>query len=216
MFQLGHQARLLGPVQMWCGLLSKPEIIRRMRRADRLPFPTLLQALPPVLADRLQHEQAWLTAGLLHLAQQVILQQHTHPIQDVASLQASRVGDGLDSLKRTAPSEDREPTEELLLGVGKQLVAPGDGRPHGLLAGGGVACAASEHLQGLAETGEQGLRREQPSACGGQLDRQGQPIQAQADFGNRPHGRLRDLERRLGGLHALDEERAGAILQQGL
>jgi hypothetical protein len=55
-----------------------------MRSAGRLHFPTALQALQPKLADGLQHEQAWLAIGLLHLAQQVILQQHAHPIQDMA------------------------------------------------------------------------------------------------------------------------------------
>jgi len=36
----------------------------------------------------------------------------------------------------------------------------------------------------LRKAGEQRLRREQPGACGGQLDGQRQSIQADADLGN--------------------------------
>jgi hypothetical protein len=83
-FQLCHEARLLGPAQVRFGLLGQRQVIRGMRALGRLQFPTALQALQPVLLDRLQHEQAWLPVGLLLLAQQVVLQQRTHPIQDVA------------------------------------------------------------------------------------------------------------------------------------
>ena len=173
------------------------------------------EALQPVLPDGLQHPQAWLAIALLHLAQQVVLQQRAHPIQDGARSQASRLGDSLDGRQVAAADEDGEPAEELLHLWGEQLVAPGDGGAHGLLAGRHVARAAGQHLQALGEAGEQGLRREQPGARGRQFDGQGQPVQASADLGDGMHRRLRDLERRLDGLRTLNEEGTGGRLREG-
>src|SRR5258708_31754209 len=114
-FQLCNRPGLLSPTQLGFGLLGKRQVIPGMRGAARLQFPTALQALQPVLPDRLQDEKAWLAISLLFLMQQVVLQQHAHPIQDIARSRASFLRDGLDGLQGAATDEDGKASEELLL-----------------------------------------------------------------------------------------------------
>src|SRR5258708_37828087 len=94
--------------------------------------------------------------------------------------------------RRTAPclpgfkvkpaGEDAEPREERALAFVEQVVTPRDRVAEGLLALWPVPCTAGQELQALGQTFDHRGWREQTRACGGKLDRQRQPVQAQADF----------------------------------
>jgi hypothetical protein len=89
-----------------------------------------------------------------------------------------RIGHGLGGLQRESPGEYREAREEPALDFRQELVAPRKGVAKRLLAGGGVARAAGEELQAAAEALQHSLGREQRDAGGGQLDREGQAVEA--------------------------------------
>ena len=77
----------------------------------------------------------------------------------------------------TASSSNRRCSRGL-----EELVAPVDGRSQGLLALGEVARAAAQEAEPVVEPVAQDLRREQPEAGGGELDRQRQAVEPAADL----------------------------------
>ena len=64
-------------------------------------------------------------------------------------------GDSRGRLQREAADKDGQPAEEDLLLRGEQVVAPGDGVAHRLLAGRQVAPAAGQQRQPLLQPGQQ-------------------------------------------------------------
>ena len=122
--------------------------------------------------------------------------------------------DGLGRGERAAAGEDGEAREERLLVGAEQVVAPVDRRAERLLAGGQVARAAGEEVEALLEPGEQRLGREQLRTRGGELDRERQAVEADADLGDRRRVRVRDREVGLHGPGALDEERDRVVLRE--
>ena len=115
-------------------------------------------------------------------------------------------GDGRGGLERGPTGENREAGEEpLLVGI-EQVIAPGDGVAHRLLARGEIARPALEDVQPAVEPSQQRIWREQTDARGGKLDGQRQAVQPRTDL---DHGRGivgRDLEAGLDRLRAIDEE----------
>src|SRR5258708_31465238 len=88
-----------------------------------------------MLADHLQELQAWLLRVLFLLLQQAVINQGGNEIQcGGADIPGSRT-DGLRCFQRTAPREDTEAAQELLLLPVQQLISPGDGISQGPLAG---------------------------------------------------------------------------------
>ena len=112
------------------------------------------------------------------------------------------------------PCEDGEAREERLLVGAEQVVAPVDRRAERLLARGQVARAAGEEVEALLEPGEQRLRGEQLGARGGELDREREAVEADADLGDRGRVRVRHGEVGLDGAGALDEERDRLVLRE--
>jgi hypothetical protein len=66
----------------------------------------------------------------------------------------------------------------------------------------------------VPEPDEHGLGREDPHPCGRQLDRQGQAVEPHADLGDRRGILVRDVEVRLDGAGALDEQGDGLELAE--
>ena len=91
---------------------------------------------------------------------------------------------GADSLGRrqiATAEEHRQPFEHALLVVEQQLVAPVDHRPQCLLARQRRARTTGEQAEPIVEPGGDLLDREGPGPSRGELDRQRQPIEADAD-----------------------------------
>ena len=97
-----------------------------MRLARRFRFPGLRQALEPILADRLEQDEAGLFLPLLHcLLHQVLVEEGGHALQHVHRLITERLADDLDRFQRTATNEDGELSEEALFLRRQQVIAPG-------------------------------------------------------------------------------------------
>src|SRR5438270_13530764 len=92
----------------------------------RLHLPIHLQALQPILADRLQHQEAWLLAFLLGLLQQAFVDKRSNALQYLPCFTTvfTCSADCLYSLQSTTTNEDGEPPEESLLGGIEQVIAP--------------------------------------------------------------------------------------------
>ena len=163
-----------------------------MPAPDLVGFAARLEAFERVGADRLEHREARLAVGLFLLAEHVAVDQRREARQEVVA-----AADGLGGVERAAAVEDGEAREERLLVGAEQVVAPVDRRAERLLARGQVAWAAGEEVEALLEPGEQRLRREQLRAGGGELDREREAVEADADLGDRGRVRVRDGEVRL-------------------
>ena len=175
--------------QLILDLLGDREEVLGVPAPDSSASPLDLQALERVRADRLQHREARLAVGLFLLAEQAVVDQRREPGEDVLA-----AADGLGGVERAAAGEDGEAREERLLVRAEQVVAPVDRRAERLLAGGQVARAAGEEVEALLEPREQRLRREQLRARGRELDRERQPVEADADLGDRGRVRVREGE----------------------
>ena len=87
--------------------------------------------------------------------------------------------------ERPAPDEDREATEEPLLGWREQLVAPIDRRPERLLPCRPIARAAVERQALASHPRQERLGRNHLDPRRGQFDGQRQPVERQTDIGDR-------------------------------
>ena len=89
----------------------------------------------------------------------------------------------LDRLHRDSGEHREQPEQPLLPGV-QHLVAPVDGVPQGLLASRGVTRSAAKQLQSAPEALDQCLSRKETQPGGRQLDREGKPVQPDAQLGD--------------------------------
>ncbi len=92
-----------------------------MAAAHLLAVSALGQPLERVLADRLQHPEAGLTARHRLGPEQVVVQERLHAVDDV-ELEVS--GDRLGAFEGEAADEDGEAREERLLLCREEVVAP--------------------------------------------------------------------------------------------
>ena len=106
-----------------------------------------------------------------------------------------------------AADEHTEAHEQRLLRRGEQFVAAVDRVAQRLMARGQVARAAGQQLQMLAETVEHRLRRQHVRSRRGELDRQRQAVEADADLGDRCRVGVGQLELGIDSLRAVDEQR---------
>ena len=117
------------------------------------------------------------------------------------------VGHSLGHRDTRARWEDRHPGERQALGVGEQVEAPVDRGAKRALAVGGVSRSAHEHAERMIEASGEIRWRQQPNACGGELQRERQPVQPPADLGDVRGVVLIDDEVRGAGSGAVDEHR---------
>src|SRR5436190_995992 len=140
-------------------------------------LPARRENLQPILADRLQHQEAWPLAFLLGLLQQALVDKRGHCIQDWLHLIAKRAANRLDGFQRATTGKDREPPEKpLLVGI-EEVVAPGNGIAEGLLPRWQIAFPTRQYSQALPQPCDELLRLQQFDTRRRQLDSQWQPIQ---------------------------------------
>ena len=109
------------------------------------------------------------------------------------SVSGSASRDLLRGLVGAAAGEDGEASEELLLFFGEEVVRPLDRRAQGLLARIGVALAL-EQVETLREPLEQLLRAEERGAGSGELERERELVEAEAELGHRLGRRERRID----------------------
>ena len=141
-----------------------------------------------------------------------MLAQPLHPAKDVEL--PIGVGDRLSRLQGAAADEDGEAPEQHLLLRLQQVVTPGDGVAQGALSLGRIPRPTGEEGQPLLQTGQHRLRREHAHPRRGQLDGQGQPVQAPADLRHRRRIVVGEGEVGFDGLGARDEEPHRLVLRE--
>ncbi len=139
-----------------------------------------LELIERVLTNRLEHAKPGLGAIGLIADHQALRHERVQPVQRVGG-----VGDRLGSLERPPAAEDRHTAKQ---GRGrriKELVAPLDGGAQRLLALGSVPRPAGQQAQAMVEAQADRLRGEHAQPRRRELDRQGEPVEGRADFGDR-------------------------------
>ena len=149
--------------------LAELEKVRGVPSPEILGATGISEPLECELADRLQHPEA-----LVRMAQQALVDKRLQRVQVC-------VADALGRFHRAAACEHREPGEEPLLLVGEELIAPLDGGPQRPLARVGVA-ATPQQIEPLRESFQDLARAEHARSRRGQLDGQGQIVQAGAEL----------------------------------
>src|SRR5947209_3519201 len=74
---------LLWAGEFWLRRFRQRQVVGRMSPAGDLHLPVGCQTLQPVLADGLEHAEAWLCSFLLVLVQQTFIKQEPHCFQHV-------------------------------------------------------------------------------------------------------------------------------------
>jgi hypothetical protein len=131
---------LLEPVQPARLLATRKQLFRFFREnekklgvalRDDLMLAALGQSFLPEVTDGLQHPHPRLVADDMHqvLVDQGLEQREISQLAIDRKIKCDRLG----GVKRSATGEDRKAVEYLLLGRVEEIIAPGDGVPHGLL-----------------------------------------------------------------------------------
>ncbi len=166
------------------GPLGQVEAPGSVGTPDRRLLAARGELLQGVLADGLQHPEPGLAVGARLPMEQAPVDQRREGREDVELRAVARPADRLRRLQRTAAGEDGQAAEEDPLLFGEQVVAPGDGVAQGAQPRRLVARPAGQQRQPALQPRQQRRRREDGAARGGQLDRQRQPVQADADGGD--------------------------------
>ncbi len=168
------------------------------------------QPLHGVMAHRFQQEEARLV-GILPRALDEALVVERDEVVEGLELAHRRVGivgaDDGGRLGRDVPVEHPQPAEGPLLALVEEVVAPADGVADGPLVLRAVGRTAGQEREGIRQSLEQGLGREDLQPGGRQLDREGQAVEPGADGGDRSRVLRRHGERRAHLARAIDEER---------
>ena len=122
--------------------------------------------------------------------------------------------DSLGRLERRAAGEDRQAREDVALALAEQVDAPRHRLAQRLLAGRKVARAAGEDTEPRIESRPQRPWSQGSDPCGGELDRQRQPVDAPADLAQVVCVAGVSRERRLEQARPLHEELDRVLLGQ--
>lgn len=152
---------------------------------------------------------------ILHHHERLVDELEEHG-EHVSGGEAPAGADGLRGLEGEAAREDREAPEEDLLVRGEQAIAPVDGGPQRLVARQCAAAAAGEEAEAVVEALLELADGEAADAGGGELDGEGDAVEAAADLQGGREVLLVHLEAGEGRLGALGEEVHGLVaLQHG-
>ena len=113
------------------------------------------------------------------LADETPVDQLAERLDRVGAVEAGR--HPLGRLEPEPAAEDAEAQQQLALVVAQQPGAPLDGRLHGALALGQVACAAGEQRQRVVEPVDHRLGRQDARTGGGELERERRAVERSAD-----------------------------------
>ncbi len=174
-----------------------------MPLGDLIGFAALVETLACELGDRLQQLVARVAELVPTRLDEAVLDEDGERRQEVGATNA--LGGG----QVAATAEDRQATEERLVGLLEQVEAPLNRVAKCLLSRRQVAWPAGQQAEAVVHALEHRLRRKQAAARGGELDRQRQTVEPAADLADRPAVVLgeREVVSRL--LRALCEELNG-------
>ena len=152
------------------------------------------QPLETELTHRLQHLVARLPGKVRRSVHQAVIDQRGDPIEHLwgagggAGHWRYTRNKGLRRSQREPSHKHREAAKKLLLCRRKEVVTPGNGVSHGLLAEWQVTRGAAEEWQPLIQALQQGIKRQSPQPGRRQFDSQRQTIHPPHNFGDQRHG----------------------------
>ena len=165
----------------------------------------LVEPLGGVVADRLEHREPAVTVLVEAPDEALVDERHQSREHDGSAVAVQPLGDRLHRLDASG-REDREQPERRALVLVEEALAPLDRAPQRLLPLREVAGVAAEDAGVLAQPVPQLARREQRDPGGRQLDREGQPVEPDADLGHVRGVVVGELEPRTGIACPLDEQ----------
>ncbi len=119
--------------------------------SDRFAFTACSQRFQAVLADGLDHAEPGLVV-MTYLAQQALVRQRGDAVLQLTAQVPLRVAHSLCPLQGASAGEDREPPEQLLLGLVQQFVAPVEHAAKGLLTRRNISVTGAGQVQPAPET----------------------------------------------------------------
>ena len=161
--------------------------MRRVPAGDRVVLAARHELIEGELADRLQHAEPQVAVGALLAPHQTLVEQR---LQVLGDRRGSSSRDGRRRFEVEPADKDAEAAEQRRRLRLEQVVAPGDGVAHGLLAGRQVARPIAQQPQAILHLRQQRLRREELDPGRRQLDGERQPVEGAADRGHRGCRRL--------------------------
>jgi len=207
--EAGEPRQLLAPVELRLGRLRQPHAPFRVSSCHPIAITRLGEPLGGVGPHRLQQAVAHRVAGGLGLERrwqperldprppwrrrrwgrpngdQGLVDQPGDRLRDRHGGQVPPGAHRLGGVKGAATHEHRKPSQGGPLGAVEQLPAPIHHRPQGLLARQRGARARGEQPEALVQPRGQLVRRQRTHPCGGQLDRQRQPVELSAHLPHR-------------------------------
>jgi hypothetical protein len=184
---------------------ANPSMASARRRIVASPSPAASSRSRRELADRLQHREAEVAVGRLHLGHEALLGQR---FQTGEGRRVRRPGRRRPPPPpASTPGEDREAAERAPCSSGTRA-GRGSSRssPAGCRGGPAGRAAAGQQRQGAVETRQHRLGREEADAGGRPARSPAAAVQPAADLGHRRRVLVRHRERRADGAGPLDEE----------
>ena len=156
--------------QLALGLLREREEPLGVPAPEVVDLSCAFESLERVLPDRREHRQPLLVGP----PEQAVVEERGEVVE-------IGVADALGGFDPEPAREHRQSSEDALLPLGEQVVAPRNGSPQCLLPRRQVARPTGEQLEPPVEPRQQLLRAEQLDARGSELERQGEPVDPRAD-----------------------------------
>ena len=199
-----------------------PERRREARAPGQVPLalplqlPGCPQPLGPELGEGGEHAVAHRAVRSLRRHDDRLVDQGTDQVEEPVGgdvvVRTDRGGRG-----QVAPAgEDRQARPQELLLLGAEVVAPLDARPQGTVPVGQVAVPLAQEPVAVGQLPEHRLRREAAGPCGGELERQRDPLQAGTQLRDRLGVGLGDREVGARECRAVDEQLHRLELRQRL
>ena len=141
-----------------------------------------LELFPRESPDRFEHRVAW-SGRMVELSEETRVHQRRYAIDRIGG-SIRRPRDRLNCRQGEPADEDTEAAEQRLIVRRQEVVAPGDGVAHGALAVVAIPGAAGQQAQPVVQARQDDLGRQGADPVGGELDRQGQTVQAADDVGD--------------------------------
>jgi hypothetical protein len=192
-------AALIATPQPGVGPLSERRVVEAVLFLHSCELAPLEEALDGVGGDRLEHAVAG-AVGLVDHGDQRAVHEAGQPVDVVDGVEGPGLVDG------QAPQQGA-------VRFGQQIPAPVDRRPQRLLAGRCAAVSGGQEAEPIVQPGGNLVHAESPHPRGGQLQGQGNPVEAPADAGDRRAvGVVQDESRcRRGGPFDEQLHRAGCV-----
>ena len=182
-FHCGQPRFLIDPVEGSMPTMAQFGEVVGVPRAESICIVGCHQALTRVQRKRLQQPVTDFAARMIGDDQRLV-DQMPQQIGDVLARDVVATADGLGGLERASASEHRQPSEDALLIVEQQVIAPLDDGPEGLLPWQRGPRTACQEAEAIVQPGCQLVYGDGAHAAGGQLDRQRHAVQSMAQLGD--------------------------------